>query len=55
MTGVMVKFSLPEPVEHPRFFMVVPVGKRRFTVHVLISDAAQADDELLDFIAASRR
>ena len=55
MAGVMVTFSLPEPVEHPRFFMVVPVGRRRYTVHVLLEDATQADEELLDFIAASRR
>ena len=55
MRGVMVTFSLPEPMEHPRFFMVVPVSKRRFTVHVLLEDASQADEELLGFIAASRR
>ena len=55
MRGVLVTFSLPEPMEHPRFFMVVQVSKRRFTVHVLLEDASQADEELLGFIAASRR
>ena len=53
--GVMVTFSLPEPMEHPRFFMVVPINRRRCTVHVLLEDALQADEELLAWIAASRR
>ena len=55
MHGVMVTFSLPEPMENPRFFMVAPINKRRCTVHVLLDDASQADEELLAWIAASRR
>ena len=55
MRGVLVTFSLPEPMEHPRFFMVVPVSKGRYTVHVLLDDPSGIDGELLGLIALSRR
>ena len=55
MRGVLVTFSLPEPMEHPRFFMVVPVNQSRFTVHLHIERAEQIDAELISLIALSHR
>jgi len=55
MQGLLVTFSQTEFARHPRFFMVVPINKKRNTVHVLVEDASRVDEELLGFLAASRR
>ena len=55
MRGLFVTISLRERMEHPRFFMVVPVSKTRITVHIHTEDDSAIDDELLDLIALSLR
>ena len=55
MGGILMSVSLRERMEHPRFFMVVPVSKSRFTVHLHIERAEQIDEELLSFVALSHR
>ena len=55
MGGLMLTVSMREMMRHPRFYMVVPVSKQRFTVHIHIGDESQADQELMDLIALSHR
>ena len=55
MGGLMLTISLKALMQHPRFYMVVPVSKRRFTVHIHIADESQVDQELMDLIALSHR
>ena len=55
MRGLLVSISLRERMEHPRFFMIVPISKSRFTVHIHIEEESQIDDELLELIALSHR
>ena len=52
--GIVVTFGLCERMESPRFMMVVPISKSRFTVHVLVQDAQEADGELLSLISLAR-
>lgn len=55
MAGLWLSISLREAAEHPRFAMVVPVSKARYTVHIHLQDADAIDEELLSLIALSRR
>ena len=55
MGGILATISLRERMEHPRFFMVVPVNQSRFTVHLHIERAEQIDAELLSLVALSHR
>ena len=55
MAGLWLSISLREAAEHPRFAMVVPVSKARYTVHIHLPDADAVDEELLSLIALSRR
>ena len=55
MGGILATISLRERMEHPRFFMVVPVNQSRFTVHMHIERAEQIDAELISLIALSHR
>ena len=54
LSGLWLSISLRESMQHPRFVMVVPVSKSRFTVHIHLPDAHAIDDELLSLIALSR-
>jgi len=53
--GIWLSISLLEKMEHPRFSMVVPVSKSRFTVHIAVKDETQVDEELIDLIVLSHR
>ena len=53
--GLLLTISLQEAMSHPRFAMVVPVSKNRFTVHIPVKDISELDKELLSLIALSRR
>ena len=55
MHGLLVTISLRKRMEHPRFFMVVPIAESRFTVHMHIEEEAQINEELLELIALSHR
>ena len=55
LAGLWLSISLREPAEHPRFAMVVPVSRTRYTVHIHLPDADAVDEELLSLIALSRR
>ena len=55
MRGLMLTISMREMVQHPRFYMIVPVSNRRFTVHIHIGNESQADQELVDLIELSHR
>ena len=55
MRGLLLSISLRQRMEHPRFFMVVPVSASRMTVHIYLENERQIDDELLDLIALSHR
>ena len=53
--GLLVTLSMREMMTHPRFAMVVPVSKARYTVHIPLPDAGAIDGELLSLIALSHR
>ena len=55
MRGILVSISLRENMAHPRFFAVVPVSARRFTVHIQAEEASQVDEELLELIALGKK
>ncbi len=55
MGGLIVIISLRETMAHPRFFMVVPISKHRFTVHIHLKEESEIDEELMALIALSRR
>ena len=55
LAGLWLSISLREAMTHPRFAMVVPVSKTRFTVHIHLADKSEIDGELLDLIALSHR
>ena len=55
LAGLWLSISLREAAEHPRFAMVVPVSKARYTVHIHLQDADAIDEELLSLIALSLR
>ena len=55
LAGLWLSISLREPAEHPRFAMVVPVSRTRYTAHIHLPDADAVDEELLSLIALSRR
>ena len=55
LSGLWLSISLREMMQHPRFTMVVPVSKERYTVHIHLPDQAAIDDELLAWIACSHR
>ena len=55
MDGLLVTISFRQRIDHPRIYMVVPVSKKRFTVHIHLQNEEQIDEELLALIAASRR
>ena len=55
MTGLMLSVSLREEEAHPRFYRVVPLSKTRYTVHIHVSAAQEINEELLEWIARSRR
>lgn len=55
MAGLWLSISLRQAAEHPRFAMVVPVSKSRYTAHIHLQDADAIDEELLSLIALSRR
>ncbi|MGN0773203.1 MAG: DUF5655 domain-containing protein [Candidatus Ventricola sp.] len=55
MEGLWLSISLREAAEHPRFAMVVPVSRTRYTAHIHLPDAQAIDEELLSLIALSRR
>ena len=54
MTGLFVTFSLRAPEPQERYFMVVPINSRRSTVHVLLKDAQEADDWLMEQLQTAR-
>ena len=55
MAGLWLSISLREPAEHPRFALVVPVSRSRYTAHIPLPDADAVDEELMALIALSRR
>ena len=55
LPGLWLSISLREEMTHPRFAMVVPVSKSRYTVHIHLPDEEAIDDELLSLIALSHR
>ena len=55
MEGLWLSISLREMAEHPRFAMVVPVSRTRFTAHIHLPDADAIDEELMSLIALSHR
>ena len=55
MSGLWLSIGLSEMMQHPRFAMVVPVSKSRFTVHIHLQDESAIDEELLALIARSHR
>lgn len=55
MEGLWLSISLREPVEHPRFVLLVPISQTRTTAHIHLPDAQGIDEELLSLIALSRR
>lgn len=52
---IQVSISLSERMEHSRFAMVVPISKRRFTVHIVLGGQEEIDGELLSLIELSRQ
>lgn len=55
MEGLWLSISLREPVESPRFALLVPISKTRTTAHIQLPDAQGIDGELLSLIALSHR
>ena len=55
LSGLWLSISLWGQREHPRFAMVVPVSKSRYTVHIHLQDETAIDQELLNLIALSHR
>ncbi|MBR3795812.1 MAG: hypothetical protein IKK34_07265 [Clostridia bacterium] len=55
LRGLWLSISLREAMAHPRFAMVVPVSKSRYTVHIHLPDQSAVDHELLSLIALSHR
>ena len=55
MGGILMTVSLRERMESARFFMVVPISKNRYTVHLHLTDRAQIDEELMRYAALSHR
>ena len=55
LSGLWLSISLREMIQSPRFSMVVPVAKSRYTVHIHLPDKEAIDDELFDWIARSHR
>ena len=54
LTGLLVTFSLRAPQTQERYFLVVPINKRRCTVHVLLTSPEEADGWLLDQLEQAR-
>ena len=52
---ILVTISLREQMTHPRFWQVTPISKKRYTVHIVVSEESGIDDELLELIALSHR
>ena len=50
LSGIWLTISLRERMDHPRFAMIVPVSKSRFTVHIHLPDEDAVNDELLELI-----
>ena len=55
LAGIWLSISLRERLDHPRFVMVVPVSKSRYTVHIHLPDEDAINDELLELITLSHR
>jgi len=55
MAGLMLSVSMREAAAHPRFLMVVPVSKTRFTVHIHVALPEEIDEELLEWIGHAHR
>jgi len=54
-TGLWLSISLREALALPRFEMVVPVSKSRYTAHIHLPDEHAIDEELLSLVALSHR
>ena len=50
---IVVTLSAPDRVDSPRVAQQVEIRPGRWTVHVVVGDAAELDDELLGWVAAS--
>ena len=55
LPGICLSIGLREEMRHPRFAMLVPVSKSRFTAHIHLPDESAVDDELLFLIALGHR
>lgn len=55
LSGLWLSISLREAMSHPRFAMVVPVSRSRFTAHIHLPDEHAIDDELISLIEMGRR
>lgn len=55
MEGLWLSIGMREAMTHPRFTMVVPISKNRYTVHIHLPEASAIDEELLGLIALSHR
>ena len=52
--GIIVTFGLPVRVQSERIWQATEPYPNRWTHHVLVSDPAEIDDELLNWLAAAQ-